>query len=126
MGWPLSELLDKQFASLLHLKPLLVEGDRVPSLLNGGLGQVNPFYWMGIFAVAGLFEGINLKEENNKEIFDPLGLFPDDLQGQRRLEDAEIKHGRLAMLAITAFAAIEAITQRAVVDATPFFFHPPF
>jgi len=132
-GWPLSELFDKQFSSLLHMKPLLVAGDRVPSVLNGGLSHVNPFYWMGILAVAGLAEAINLNDGwavnvNSKggPSFDPLGLFPEDTAGQDRIQLAEIKNGRVAMLAITAFAVIEAVTKTAVVDASPFFFHPPF
>lgn len=135
-GWPLSELFDKKFASLLHMKPLLVEGDRVPSLLNGGLSHVNPFYWGGILAVAGFVEVLgmmNAKDgwsvavnEDGRPGFDPLGLFPEDAAGQERIELAEIKNGRTAMLAITAFAVIEALTKTAVVDASPFFFHPPF
>jgi len=135
-GWPLSELFDKKIAALLHLKPLLVEGDRVPSLLNGGLSQVNPFYWMGILAVAGLAEGLELMRakdgwavpisEQGGPGFDPLGLFPKDEAGQKKMQLSEIKNGRLAMVAITAFAVMEALTKTAVVDFTPFFFHPPF
>ena len=58
--------------------------------------------------------------------FDPLGLYPADEDGQRNMQLAEIKNGRLAMLAITGFAIQEALTKMAVVDQTPFFFHPPF
>ena len=135
-GWPLSELFDKKFAALLHMKPLLVEGDRVPSLLNGGLSHVNPFYWMGILAVAGFAEALEMMSakdgwavgvnDKGRPGFDPLGLFPKDSAGQERMELAEIKNGRLAMLAITAFALMEAVTKTAVVDSSPFFFHPPF
>jgi Chlorophyll A-B binding protein len=144
-GWPLSELWDKPMAAVLHLKPLLVDGDRVPSLLNGGLSHVNPFYWMGVLALAGLAEGIQMmttnpplssnnvggwgvtfNESTGGPAFDPLNLFPKDAAGQRRMELAEIKNGRLAMLAITAFAVMEAVTKTAVVESTPFFFHPPF
>ena len=123
----MSELWDKQIASILHMKPLLVDGDRVPSLLNGGLAHVNPFYWMGIVAVAGLFETLEMMKQNNNDFFDPLGLFPkDDVEGQMRFELSEIKHGRIAMIAITVFALVEAWTKTAIVDATPFFFHGPF
>jgi Chlorophyll A-B binding protein len=143
-GWPLSELWDKQLAAFLHMKPLLVDGDRVPSLLNGGLSHVNPFYWMGVLALTGLAEGIQMMttrplssnnvagwavtfdESNGGPAFDPLRLFPQDAYGQRRMELAEIKNGRLAMLAITAFAVMEAVSKTAVVESTPFFFHPPF
>lgn len=127
-GWPLAELFHGTLSALTHLQPLLVEGDRVPSILNGGLQQVNPFYWMGILAVAGLFESVDIMMNNNsenKQSFDPLGLFPADEEGQERMQLAEIKNGRLAMMAITAFAAIEAITHEAVINVTPFLFHPP-
>lgn len=120
-GWPLAELFHQKLASLLHLQPILVEGGRVPSLLNGGLQQVNPFYWMGILSIAGLFEAVDMmnKDNNDVSLFDPMGLYPKDEQGQERMQLAEIKNGRLAMLAITAFAAAEAFTNQAV-------FHPPF
>jgi len=127
-GWPLSELWDKSLASFAHMKPLLVEGDRVPSLLNGGLAHVNPFYWLGVLGLAGFVEGLSMmnKSSDDASMFDPLGLFPADREGQQSMELAEIKNGRLAMLAITVFVGLEAFTKTAVVDATPFFFHPPF
>jgi hypothetical protein len=127
-GWPLSELWDKNLASLFHLQPLLVQGDRAPSLLNGGLLHVNPFYWLGVLGIAGFVEALDLAKGKDvgASIFDPLGLYPDDAEGQVRMQLAEIKNGRLAMIAITAFAVIEAVTKQAVVNGTPFFFHPPF
>ena len=126
-GWPLSELWDKKLAALVHLKPLLVEGDRVPSLLNGGLLHVNPFYWLGVLGMASFVEALNLVKGNDTgaSIFDPLGLYPNDAEGQLRMQLAEIKNGRLAMIAITAFAILEAVTKQAVINGTPFFFHPP-
>jgi len=41
------------------------------------------------------------------------------------METAEIKNGRLAMLAITGMALQELISGMAVVDQTPFFFGDP-
>jgi hypothetical protein len=132
----LSELWDKDLASLAHLKPLLVEGDRVPSVLNGGLAHVNPFYWVGAIALAGFVEILGQmrpQDQSSEDFvpggnlkFDPLGLYPADKQGQKNMQLAEIKNGRLAMLAITGFALQEAVTKMAVVQETPFFFHPPF
>ena len=59
--------------------------------------------------------------------FDPLGLYnffaPGD-EGKRKMETAEIKNGRLAMLAITGMAIQEALLQKPVVEQTPFFFKP--
>jgi hypothetical protein len=44
--------------------------------------------------------------------------------GDKNLQLAEIKNGRLAMLAIAAFAMQEFVTKIAVVNLSPFFFHP--
>ena len=123
-GWAMSELFDKPLAAWLHMKPLLVAGDRVPSILNGGLSHVNPFYWMGILAFAGLAEGLEMMKakdgwavginDQGRPGFDPLNLFPKDVVAQERMQLAELKNGRVAMLAITAFALIEAFTKTAV------------
>merc|ERR1712241_1626749 len=56
--------------------------------------------------------------------FDPFGLYPSDEKGQKWMQTAEIKNGRLAMLAITGFCFQEAVTHIAVVDQTPIFFKP--
>lgn len=56
--------------------------------------------------------------------FDPLGLCPADKEGRDRMELAEIKNGRLAMVAVTVFAFQEYRTLIGVVDETPYFFHP--
>ena len=50
--------------------------------------------------------------------FDPLG------QDSPTMRAAEILNGRVAMLAITAFALEEAIFKQGVVTNTPFFFQP--
>ncbi len=54
--------------------------------------------------------------------FDPLGFYPKDQEGKMRMQTTEIKNGRLAMIAITAFAVQEAVSQSGVVLETPFFF----
>ena len=131
-GWPLSELLDKQIADALHMNPLLDAQDRVPSVLNGGLGQVSPLYWVACFALTAVIDvygTIKAAEKNSGYTpgdlgFDPLGLYPKQEEGQKRMQLAEIKHGRLAMIAVTGFAAQEYISKMGVVDETPFFFSP--
>ncbi|CAB9499409.1 chloroplastic [Seminavis robusta] len=128
-GWPLLELLDKKLAALLHLKPLLLEGDRVPSLLNGGLQHVNPFYWLAVLGLAGFAEALDLMKQGENVtngIFDPLRLYPKDAEEQERMQLSELKNGRLAMVAITLFAIMEAVTSQGVVNLAPFLFHPPF
>jgi hypothetical protein len=56
--------------------------------------------------------------------FDPLGLYPKDEKAQMDMQLKEIKNGRLAMIAITAFAFQEFVSKIGVVDETPIFFKP--
>jgi len=131
-GWPLSELLDKKIAAALNLAPLVDATDRVPSQLNGGLSAVSPVYW-GICLVAAaaidLF-GIEKSKAGTASYFpgnlgfDPLNVYPKTEEGQVRMQLAEIKHGRLAMIAVTAFAYQEYVSKLGVIDETPFFFQP--
>ena len=81
-GWPMSELWHKNFAELLGLDSLLVNGGEAPSVLNGGLTNE----WIvltGVFtlAVGGFLEYKSFemsKKDNYKPGdygFDPLGLY---------------------------------------------------
>jgi hypothetical protein len=104
-GWPISELTN--FGDLLN-------GDgRAPSLLNGGLENVNTLYWAAVVAL-GIFaesKGLDKQYGKQKEYlpgmlgFDPLG---GDGPGMR---NAEILNGRVAMVAITIYALEEALTK---------------
>lgn len=131
-GWPLSELLDTKIASIFGITPLVDASDRVPSVLNGGLEKVSPLYWVLVVGLASAIEvkGTINAQENAKEYFpgnfgfDPLGLYPKDDEGRQRMQLAEIKHGRLAMIAVTAFAVQEWVSKIGVVDETPIFFYP--
>jgi hypothetical protein len=135
VGWPLSELWHKDIAKIFNLDSILVNGDRAPSLLNGGLSNV----WasgMLIFSImiAGFLEN---KAMNNGSVFwsaekeegyvpgslgfDPLNLY--GVKGNKKvMETAEIKNGRLAMIAITAYAFQEFATGLPVVQETPYLF----
>ena len=127
-GWPLSELFDRKIANFFDMEPLVDASERAPSVLNGGLDRVPYLYWAAVLAAGAL---IDLKEFNKAENsndpnympgdlgWDPLGLYPADEEGQRRMQLAEIKNGRTAMVAITAFAVQEYVQKFAVVDATP-------
>ena len=132
-GWPLSEVFDKKIAVILGMNPLLDAADRAPSLLNGGLGKVSPIYWIACVGAAAAVEfyGINKSKINYDENyfpgnlgFDPFGVYPKDEAGQQRMQLAEIKNGRLAMIAIFAFAIQEFVSKQGIVDETPFFFFP--
>ena len=141
---PISELFDRPITKLidndlgLNLSPIVDNSDRAPSLLNGGLDNISPLFWgfcLGLTAAIDI-KGVQNARYNDDDGdqgssylpgdygFDPLGLYPSDKEGQERMQLAEIKHGRLGMLAITAFAAQEFVSKVGVVDETPIFFQP--
>ena len=130
-GWPLSEVFDKKIAAVMNMPALVDSSDRAPSFLNGGLGKVSPVYWVGVLAVAGAVEFVGMNKAKNDPNyfpgslgFDPLGAYPKNEADQKNMQLAEIKNGRLAMIAILAFAIQEFVTKTGVVDETPFFFYP--
>lgn len=135
VGWPISELWHKNIAGALGLSSILAKGDKAPSILNGGLDST---WASGILVMsillAAFLEG---KAMNNGEVFwgneksdsylpgdlkfDPLNLYK--ARGDKKtMETAEIKNGRLAMIAITAYAFQEAATGLPVVQETPYLF----
>merc|ERR1712159_627226 len=104
-GWPVSEVL--------NFGKLLTNDGRAPSLLNGGLGEVNGVYWGAVVGFAVYWESQGLDKQFGKKDdylpgmlgFDPLGADSPSMRA------AEIMNGRVAMLAITVFALEEAITK---------------
>ena len=132
VGWPLAELFDKPLAEIIGQPTLLTKTGASPSLLNGGLGKVDPVYWVLVVILAGIVEIENdkVREEKGKDYlpgdcgFDPLGFFPNDSAGQMGMMTKEIKHGRLAMMAILGFVVQEALYRAPVVSETPLFFKP--
>merc|ERR1719482_1613464 len=102
-GWPVSELT--------NFGDLLTGDGRAPSLLNGGLGEINALYWAAVVGVAVYWESKGLDKQFGKKDdylpgmlgFDPLGA------DSPSMRTAEITNGRVAMMAITAFALGEAI-----------------
>merc|ERR1712241_1254747 len=95
----------------------------------GGLGKVAPAYWvacLGLAAVVGVF-GTFFRVKSDDYMPGDFGLrlgYPSDEAGQKRMQLAEIKNGRLAMMAIFGFAVQEFVTKQGVIDETPFFFFP--
>jgi hypothetical protein len=134
VGWPIAELLDKPLADASGLPALLTNSGESPSLLNGGLDKVDAAYWVAVAALAGIveLENMKMKEEKAKKYlpgdcnFDPLGLMPEKKAEQMAMMTKELKHGRLAMMAIVGFAIQEALYGIPVVQETPFFFTPAF
>jgi hypothetical protein len=134
VGWPLAELWDKKIAAALGLTDALTSTGASPSLLNGGLDKIEPEYWAIVVALAALFENESRcqKEEMAKDYvlgdcgFDPLNFFPEDKAKQFEMQTKEIKHGRIAMMAILGFAVQEALYSVPVVAETPAFFQPIF
>lgn len=131
-GWPVSELVDGKIAENVNMPSLLDDMDRVPSLLNGNLDSVSPVWWgscLGMTAAIDLY-GTEKARSGDPQYFpgnlnfDPFGLYPKSKDGQKRMQLAEIKHGRLAMIGISGFAWQEYATNIGVVNETPFFFHP--
>jgi len=135
VGWPLSELYHRQLAEYLGLQSILASADRAPSLLNGGLSSIyaTGMLMMSII-IAGYLEGSAM---NSGEVFwgsekpanyvpgnyrfDPLNLYGS--RGSKKvMETAEIKNGRVAMIAITCFAFEEFLTGLPVVQETPYLF----
>jgi len=135
VGWPVSELFDKKLAYLVGMKPLLMLNDRVPSVLNGGLSKVPPLHWAAVLGTTIALEiyGMTREETASKTTkyipgdlgFDPLNIarFSSD-KTRFQLLESELFNGRLAMLAITGFAAQEWWTQNSVINETPLFFKP--
>lgn len=127
VGWPLAELFHGDLAHAWHLPNALNLNDRVPSVLNGGLGNVSPIFWVTALAAAALVEAFSgeVGEIQSADLgFDPLGLSKNNDGRGRFLQESELFNGRLAMLAITGFAVQEWFTGNSVVDAIPILFKP--
>jgi len=126
IGWPAAEELEPFFSKLFGLEDELIEtAGRAPSLLNGGLEEAQiPYFLVAAFSIAGFldFKGTEIQTERKLEPgnvgFDPLGLFPTDKPTQEKYRLAELKHGRVAMVAITLYALEEAISGTSILQET--------
>merc|ERR1719224_369405 len=58
-GWPVSEIT--------NFGKLLTSDGRAPSLLNGGLGEVNAIYWAGVIGLAMYWESQGLDKQFGKK-----------------------------------------------------------
>lgn len=132
VGWPVSELLDRNIADYFNAPSMLDDGDRVPTVLNGGMDRISPQFWgfcLGLCASIDMY-GVAKARKGEADYFpgnlgfDPLNFYAVDKDGQKSLQTAEIKHGRVAMLGVVGYAAEEYTTQLAVIEDTPILFQP--
>ncbi|KAJ1469315.1 light harvesting complex protein [Baffinella frigidus] len=127
VGWPAAERLNPYFAKAMGAPDLLVAGGKVPSLLNGGLENINPLFFAGVIAFTAFVETEVLTKMKLRENrmpgdlgFDPLGLFQGkSFEEQRSLELKELQNGRLAMIGIVGYVAEEFVTKFSVLTETP-------
>ena len=149
-GWPMSEIWHRELADSFGLESILADGDRAPSVLNGGLSNE----WIiaaGVFSlvVGGLLEAKSFEASKRAGYkpgdynFDPLRLYSirssfalekisENLTREQKIAAAkfdmelcEIRNGRLAMIAMLANAAQEFVLGTPIVQQTPFFFGNP-
>eukprot|EP00960_Hanusia_phi_P068324 766814-Hanusia_phi.AAC.2 len=128
-GWPVSELVQPFLSKFLGQPDLLAAGEKAPSLLNGGLDRVNPVFFMAIIVFTATIESVAFTRTRDADYipgdlgFDPLRLYTGKSEPVKRdLELKELNNGRLAMLAITAYAYEEFLTKASVIQDTPFLF----
>jgi len=87
-------------------------------------------FWVATLAATAAIERVGAAKKEEGKLpgdlgFDPLGLAKGaTAEEYRRLEEQELSHGRTAMLAISVFAAEEALFKGPVVENTPLFFLP--
>merc|ERR1711988_1062759 len=83
-----------------------------------------PYFVLGAFSLAGFadWKGTQIQEDMKLEPgnvnFDPLSLYPSDAAVQEKYKLAELKHGRVAMVAIVAYAFEEAISGTSILKET--------
>ncbi len=135
VGWPIAEELQGPLSKALGQPDLLVKGcvggyncadalTRVPSVLNGGLERISPFYWLGVLLFSAAVEAYAMRIVKPDNYlpgdlgFDPLRLYAGkNAEWKRDMQLKELNNGRLAMIAITGYAFNEAATKISVVSS---------
>jgi hypothetical protein len=147
VGWPVAEMLAPDFMLNPDGRvPSLLNGGLV-SFTNGGLPL---FSVLGLLAAFAKFEqDTAFKFKGDTKLgklhqldmgcvweygiagdanFDPLNLYSErlckDAGSRKAMRDLELAHGRAAMLGITGYVILEALTHTPIVKLTPDFFHP--
>ena len=144
IAWPLQEIFHPILVDMLRAPDLLLAtGGMSPSVLNGGLGQADVLTALALTVLmASTLEETDLAKRRALGLkfneypsarqagnfgFDPLNIYrPLPIESKRRLHEAELTNGRVAMLAVLAFVGVEACSGAPVVRATPQLFEPLF
>jgi len=128
VGWPLSEI----FQPASGLPNMLSDEKLAPSVLNGGIDPLIEAFLLLSGCIAAAIDVLQPPGRPSGDYgFDPLnvkdfsppvvsGMIP---AGRNWMAEAEMKNGRLAMIAITAYVFQEFATKVPVVDETPILFH---
>jgi len=127
VGWPASEKLQPYLSGKFGLPDLLAKGEKAPSLVNGGLENINPFFFVGILAFTAFVETEVLNKVKKRENrqpgdlgFDPLGFSKGKPEAVKRdYQLKELQNGRLAMLAVVGYVAEEYVNKLNVLTETP-------
>lgn len=127
VGWLTSEELQGALARKFGLPDELAPGELAPSLINGGLGNLPTWFLPAVLMASAWIELIPKRQgkrasllkytPNSERIPGDLNFDPLDLRttlnamgyNMKHLHNAEVKHGRAAMIAIVAFVAQELI-----------------
>lgn len=137
VAWPLAELGEQQLLEENGYPDFLAEsGGRLLPQLTGGLGDQFVESFVAVVLLVGAFFELNFTRPKGAAPgdykFDTLGLaglkapswarvlLP---RGRPWMQEAEIKHGRIAMLAVLYDIVDELLTGNPVVEDTEFFFH---
>jgi len=127
LGWPVSELLQPYFASLIGAPDLLVKTaglpEKVPSILNGGLDRINPLFFLATIIFSATVESVHINKIRQDDYtpgdldFDPLKIYKGlgSAENRRSMELKELNNGRLAMIAIVGYAVQEYVTKISIV-----------
>jgi len=148
VAWPLQEIFHPILVDLLRSSgwtntyDMMAEtGGKSPSLLNGGLEQweTAPALMIAVFLSSVLelkdlnarkADGLAWNEFRNSRqpgdfSFDPLNIAGSlSPEGQREFQEKELLNGRLAMVAVTCYVAVEAGFGLPIVRFTPDLFEP--